>query len=48
MFPNIFQKFPKHTEDFEEDLKMFRSYTHKFKYILMVRHDINDNNDFVI
>ena len=33
---------PKIAEDFEEDLKMFRSYTNKFKYSIMVKHNISE------
>ena len=40
-----FRKMWKITEDwktFEEDSKMFRSYTNKFKYSLRFKHDVTE------
>ena len=52
--PNIFRKFPKITEDcrrlpktFEEDPKIFRSYTNEFKYNLREKLDINESIDIL-
>ena len=49
---NVSEQFPKFSKDFEydqrllktfeEDTKMFRSYTNKFKYSLRVKHDISE------
>ena len=43
-FPNIFQKFSKISEDFhfEEDPKVFRSYTTEFKYNLRDELEISE------
>ena len=48
-FPNIFREFPKISEDVrrfpktsEEDPKMFRWYTNKFKYNLRDKLDISE------
>ena len=49
MIPNIFQEFPKMSEDFwrlprtfEEDPKMFQWYTNEFKYNLREKLDISE------
>ena len=43
-FPNIFQKLSKISEDFhfEEDPKLFRSYTNEFKYNLRDKLEISE------
>ena len=55
MLPNIFRRFPKIHKDFrrlppktfEEDLKMFRSYTNKLKYNLRDKLDISEIIDIL-
>jgi len=49
---NVSEQFPKISEDnrrllktCEEDPKLFRSYTNKFKYSLRVKHDISEEVD---
>ena len=52
--PNIFRNFPKITEDcrrlpktFEEDPKIFRSYTNEIKYNLRDKLDISETIDIL-
>ena len=54
MLPIIFRKFPKITEDclrlpktFEEDPKIFRSYTNEFKYNLRDKVHISESIDIL-
>jgi len=42
LITNISEDYRRLPKTFEEDPKMFRSYSNKFKYSLRVRHDISE------